>query len=298
MLNLFFATHPQLILTPNTRENLTEKTVRRAKWLARQTVSLPESLAHAEGADHTDWISRACEWEIMKIIDEPSMYLSSSPGILLLEVVGLHKLQMLAETEAQKSRAYVVLGSMIQSRLTQIFLRLYDAHEHIKDVFAFGAIMGIDQEHWEADCSGAFSCARAAAILCKTHDCRVYLANIKEDIGLGIDLIALTRSNAGVAISVKTTHPTSTFWIEHVHTQPKPEDVQLKDRRRRRIFTGTQKFNERNTMSTNAVCILIPKFLDSPYTIDPSLQEVVRCKNFFRYGLTSNTTQPHLTSGL
>ena len=58
MLNLFFATHPQLILTPNTRENLTEKTVRRAKWLARQTVSLPESLAHAEGADHTSCACR------------------------------------------------------------------------------------------------------------------------------------------------------------------------------------------------------------------------------------------------
>jgi hypothetical protein len=160
---------------------------------------------------------------------------------LLFDVIILHKLSIqLAKTNAtdRERRSHIVLGCMIQHRLTRLLLNVHK--DEIEKIFRLGQASGIDRNLWETHFIGATTYARTICTFLKLDDCRLFLPTVFEDSMLGIDLIVLHKQGNNWCISIKTGRQDVPMHIEHVHTRPSDEEPAFRSADRRRIFDGTR----------------------------------------------------------
>jgi hypothetical protein len=164
---------------------------------------------------------------------------------LLFEAIMLHKLIDVfpPDTLSDRERRSVgVLQTMLQHRLTCLFLDL--SPEDVWRVYRLGSTGGLHQDEWEMAIVGAASSARAIKTFLEIDGYRVFLPTIYEDFHLGVDFIVLGDDGLDWCVGASSGYLDSPIYIEEVHTCPPIEDQRRAANNRRRIFSGTERFNE------------------------------------------------------
>lgn len=214
-------------------------TIKRANVYARFPVSVPSSY-QLFLTGHVQTHEKIFELHLATT-DVPYMIRLTRIERLLFDTILLHKLMKHFDHDKandRERRSRVVLGCMIQHRMTKL---LIDVHpQELNLIYLLGRAGGIDQYAWETSFVGAASCARTVCTFLETNQGRVFLPSVFEDCMLGIDLIILNNKRDNWCVSVKAGRPNTPLVIEHVHTRPNDEDPAYKSGDRRRIFDGAR----------------------------------------------------------
>ena len=163
---------------------------------------------------------------------------------MLVEVVILHRLLSAEKNQGQEdaliSRRLVVLGWMIQERLTHLMLQTQTSQ--YDQVFAMGWMPGIDRMEWETRIVGASAEAKAVQELALAGGLDIYESTIHEDVVWGIDLLVeIPGTGEGVCLSVKTqSEPKTRF---HPNVRDIPDEKTYAEWEK--IARGTLEFNSK-----------------------------------------------------
>lgn len=254
-------------------------TIKRANIYARFPVSVPSSY-QLFLTGHVQTHEKIFELH-MATTDVPYMIRLTRIERLLFDTISLHKLMRhFAHEKAtdRERRSRVVLGCMIQHRLTKL---LIDVHpQELDRIYLLGRAGEIDQYLWETSFVGAASCARAVCTFLETNQGRIFLPSVFEDCMLGIDLIILNYKRDNWCVSVKAGRPSTPMIIEHVHTRPNNEDSSHKSEDRRRIFDGSHRMEELYDGTFRACRIVVGKTNGNAYDLTVYEEDTNRLHQF------------------
>lgn len=254
-------------------------TIKRANIFARFPVSVPSSY-QLFLTGHVQTHEKIFELH-MATTDVPYMIRLTPIERLLFETITLHKLMKYFDHEKatdRERRSCVVLGCMIQHRMTKL---LIDVHpQELNLIYLLGRAGGIDRNLWETHFVGAASCARTICTFLETNQGRVFLPSVFEDCMIGIDLIILNSKRDNWCVSVKTGRPNTSMLIEHVHTRPNNGDLAYKSEDRRYIFDGSRSMENLYDGTFRACRIVVGRTSGNAYDLTVYETDVNRLRCF------------------
>src|SRR3989338_3187265 len=242
MIDGFEYAHPRLILS-GSRCFLRDETIRRAYNLCRAWIA-PLPLELFRSSPHTRSQMLAVEFHLEYLLT----------GLLddvrpaerrLLEVVLLHRLKWLFEREGKRDdhlqRAIVVMGGMMQERLTLLMLEM--SPQQGPRLYGMGKFPNIIEYAWKVELLGAAAAARAIQTLYEIDPLIVRLPTLYEDIDFGIDLFVDVSPKILLAVSVKSNGDTASMQAEELWITPPMSDQSMDAIKQRAIVQGVRRLN-------------------------------------------------------
>lgn len=241
MLDPFYLSHTKIVFAGNWRTCLEEDQYANALTLADRTIDPPARDMLSNGAQHVRHEA------LFKFFAEEELYLSGikTRGYLdkaLYETIILHKLY---ETEwpARESdytvrRSLVVLGGMIQSRLTRLLIEL--SRGDIRALVEMPVYARqLNRETWTSAIMGASATAKAFIEFGSIDELSIYAPTVVDDVQFGIDLIVEVEwAQTGFCVSVKScaSQPDCLFLAAPMYRDNSADWERIKQ--------GTERFNE------------------------------------------------------
>jgi hypothetical protein len=183
---------------------------------------------------------------LYKFLLEEELFLSGIKTVnyldkALFEAIILHKLFGAEEPgrgDHTVRRSLVVIGSMIQSRLTRLLMELNkEGAQALLEMPAYAS--GLDRDAWTTAVVGASATAKAAYEFMRVEEFSVYMASTVDDVQYGIDLfVEIEWAGTGACVSVKgrASQPDCFFLTPPSFDDNRPDWD--------RISQGTSRFNE------------------------------------------------------
>ncbi len=209
----------------------------------------------------------------------------SQIGRLMIEAALLHVFQMAHlklgdKITPRQVRSMVALRAVAQKRLSEVILQV--APEQLATIMQLGRLPNMDADNWKQLFAYAMSFAYAVQVFDSLEECSVYPANLHERIDIGLDLIVTDNDSCkGYCVQVNCAIPEHGFWSEHVYERPFDRETDTKSMRRKRIFDGTERFNDFNRRDCSAVRINVGKVGDEIHSLDPLEHDRARLRKLF-----------------
>lgn len=281
--------HHELNTTEFTEEkqHFLPETLRKARTFARFPIAIPSSY-HLFLTGHVQTHEKIFELHLATT-NVPYQLRLNRIEHLLFDTITLHKLMKRFDHENvtdRECRSRVVLGCMIQHRLTKLLIEVHP--QEYNQIYQLGHAGGIDQHLWETYFVGAASCARTICTFLETKQGRVFLPSVFEDCMLGIDLIVLDHKRNNWCVSIKAGRHNTPLIVEHVHTRPHDRDPSYRSDDRRRIFDGSRSMEDLYKGTFHACRIVVGRTNGSAYDMTV-YEEDTKC---LRHFIEKDRSQP------
>jgi hypothetical protein len=208
--------------------------------------SIYELLAREEMSNEGDWSS-----SLDQMLGETIVYQR-----LLNQAVGeIEDYANRREEAPQWLNWYVIiLGCMIQQRLTHIFL---DCHpDQFRNLLSIGNMWGMEPKSWSSNMVGAGSAAKAIQELSTMHPkIRIFMPALWEDAFRSTDLLVLHESGQGACVSLKTLRGNRTQFYKSTKDVPEEHHVWWNG-----IQKGTERFNRSFGRNWIPTLVLVGRF--------------------------------------